>query len=633
MGPYWDRMKESWAVYQWVYKELIPQSSKKRIKIMMIPMFLYAAFGVFIPYCLAGVIDGLVAVKDAQYIVDPTFWDMTILLKPAIIWLSVVVLFMVVRLWLHHSYMIHREHVKTANQGEIERIINKKLLEKSRGQHLRYKNSLSQSSINRARSRIQYLESLMLFQGLSAIFDLLISFTLIWVVSPVAGLITSIAFVYYLIQSVMMNKNVADVYRPIDDEYKVHNDKLEEMWDKAIRVKSFGTEEDIQDLLTDSYAKVSLQGKNFWIDFIKKIRKKDLVNVIALAIVYVYATYSIGFSLLAGVATIGVLVPIYSWTWGVVANIWRVGHIEMEFNWCMSTIKKLKESLEIKPDIVDSNPSVLKITKTPHLRFENVSFSYIDEDGKKNPTLRDICFDVKPGEKVALIGESGAGKSTLGHLILRGSDPDSGMITLDGVDLRDVSIKAWMDSVGEIPQDLEIFNDTMRANLLKAIPSDCHGQYSDEDILEMMENFAINFNGSLPKGLDTELGHKGMKLSGGQKQRVAIGQMALKNPNILVVDEATSSLDATTTRKVQKGFEKLFTDQNHSGIFIAHNLSTVKDLCDKFIILRSLDSVPEGESQIEAIGSSLDELYHESRTLEKLMDDQDMTPLGVIVEN
>lgn len=376
------------------------------------------------------------------------------------------------------------------------------------------------------------------------------------------------------------------------------------------------------------YEDVSLRGRNFWIWFIKQIRIKDAVNVFALAVVYTFVTFEVARSVLSGSAEVGILIPIYSWTWSVVSNIWRIGHLEKEFSWSGPSIKKLKDALEIEADIVDSNPTIQKINETPHLRFEKVTFSHKDENGNLQPTLRGVTFDVAPGEKVALIGKSGAGKSTIGHLVLRGSDPDDGRITVNGEDLRDVSIRAWMDIVGEIPQDLEIFNDTLRANLLKAIPTSEHYKYSDQYISDMMDRFAINFNGSLPGGLDTELGHKGLKLSGGQKQRVAIGQMALKQPNILVVDEATSSLDATTIKTVQEGFTQLFVNKNCSGIFITHNLATVKDLCDRFIVLKPLSEVLDDDPQIEAIGSSLDELYDISPTLRQLMVDQGMVPVA-----
>ncbi len=606
ISSYLQRTKESLSVYRWVFKNTVPERSKKHLWRMIPLMLFYEASGMAIPLCFGLVVNAMIQGENYKIL------------------FATIVLLMIFRLILHRLYMIEREYIKGYNESALNDFITNNLFSKSIGQHVRFKEELSQSSMNRARSSIRYLTSLMLFEGITSTYSLVLSFCFLWFLAPFAGFVLTIALTLYVLGSLIMNKEVIEKFGPIDKDFKRHNDKLEESWDKSVRILSLGKGKDITDILNRRYESINENSRNFWIGFINKITYKDMINVFSLAVVY--GAYMFGdFGRVGDSMSVGFLLPLFSWSWNVVNNIWRIGHIEQEFNWCLPTIKKLKHSFEIVPDIVDHNPKVLSFTKTPSISFENVTFNHVKE-GFVKETIRDLSFSINPGEKVALIGASGAGKTTITKLLQRAYDPHSGSIVVGGHDLRNVSIKAWNEVIGEIPQQIDIFDGTLRDNLLVAVQTEDHNEYTDEVLQRTMDHFVIDF--CQEKGLETKVGHNGVWLSGGQQQRVAIAQIALKKKaSVYIIDEATSSLDATTEKEVQNGFLKLLKG-NKSALVVAHNLSTVRNICNKFIVLRSLSETLEGESQIEAQGNSFEEIYPHSPILRRIMEDQ-----GLSLEN
>ncbi len=202
------------------------------------------------------------------------------------------------------------------------------------------------------------------------------------------------------------------------------------------------------------------------------------------------------------------------------------------------------------------------------ISFSNVSFSY---DYSRRPALNEVSFDVEPGKTVALVGSSGAGKTTAAHLLMRFWDPDSGSIKLDGHDLKDYELDALRERIALVAQDTYLFNSSLRENLLVARPD-----APEADVRSAVEMSGLaSFVDSLPEGLDTRVGERGAQLSGGQRQRVAIGRAFLKDASVLILDEATSHLDATTERQVRQALDRLSGDR--TTLVIAHRLSTVRN--------------------------------------------------------
>ncbi len=220
-----------------------------------------------------------------------------------------------------------------------------------------------------------------------------------------------------------------------------------------------------------------------------------------------------------------------------------------------------------------SDAKALEVTHG-EVRFEHVVFSYNDS----RQILNDIDFTIPPGQKVAVVGGSGGGKSTLVRLLFRFYDVQSGSIKIDGQDIRDVTQQSLRESIGIVPQDTVLFNDTIYYNIAYAKPDATKAAIEHAAKMAHLKGFID----SLPDGYDTVVGERGLKVSGGEKQRIAIARAILKNPRILVFDEATSALDSESEKAILSAFSEVATD--HTTLVIAHRLSTIID-ADQILVM------------------------------------------------
>ena len=251
-----------------------------------------------------------------------------------------------------------------------------------------------------------------------------------------------------------------------------------------------------------------------------------------------------------------------------------MGMVYREIKQAIIDIEKMFTVLSRNPEIKDSPGAVPLIVTSGNVRFDNVQFAYEPD----RPILKGLSFDVPAGKTVAIVGPSGAGKSTISRLLFRLYDVSSGRILIDGQDIRDVTQASLRASIGMVPQDTVLFNDTIRYNIR-------YGRWeaSDAEVEEAARLAQIDgFIRMSPKGYETQVGERGLKLSGGEKQRVAIARTVLKAPPILVLDEATSALDSHTEREIQDSLERV--SRNRTSLVIAHRLSTIVT-ADEIIVL------------------------------------------------
>lgn len=241
----------------------------------------------------------------------------------------------------------------------------------------------------------------------------------------------------------------------------------------------------------------------------------------------------------------------------------------------MAGFKRFTEMLDKDPDVKDHPDAIEVNTLQGNIEFHHVTFKY---EENKTPVLKGINLKVHAGETVALVGPSGAGKTTIASLIPRFYDVDEGKITIDGIDIRNMTKKFLRKNIGVVQQDVFLFTGTIKENI-------AYGKRdaTDEEIYEAARRAHLDeFINDLPDGYETQIGERGLKLSGGQKQRIAIARMFLKNPPILILDEATSALDTETERLIQQSLNELA--KNRTTIVIAHRLATIKN-ADRIMVV------------------------------------------------
>jgi len=320
------------------------------------------------------------------------------------------------------------------------------------------------------------------------------------------------------------------------------------------------------------------QNRDYYKLKMKSIRRVLFINPITEIIGGLFGSVIIiwlGRQVMAGQLSFGVFVLFFGSIMSIISPIKKLGNVNALTQQALAANERIYDILDARPSVVESQSA----KKTPRIQqkitFENVSFHY---EKATDYVLKNINLEINVGELVAIVGPTGTGKSTLANLIPRFYDPTEGSVRIDGVNLREVTFKSLRDQIGIVAQETILFNDTVRANI-------SYGRFdaSQKEIEEAaLKAFAHRFIVKMPKGYDTMTGDRGFRLSGGEKQRIAIARAILRNPPILILDEATSQLDSESEQIVQEALDKLM--QGRTVIAIAHRLSTIKK-ASKIVVL------------------------------------------------
>jgi ABC-type multidrug transport system fused ATPase/permease subunit len=267
----------------------------------------------------------------------------------------------------------------------------------------------------------------------------------------------------------------------------------------------------------------------------------------------------------AGALTLGSLLAFVAYLAGFYQPLNRLTEIDNTIQQAIAAGSRILEVLDVQPTIQDAPDAAPLSNLQGHVRFENVTFAY-----EQDKVLEGVNLEIAPGEVVALVGRSGAGKTSIANLLLRFWDPQEGRILVDGRDIRSVTLASLRSQIGVVLQDTFLFNGTVRDNLLYGRP-----EASEAEMLAASQAaHADDFVRRLPQGYDTQVGERGVKLSGGEKQRLALARAILVNPRILILDEATSSVDAEAEYLIQQALENVM--RGRTALVIAHRLSTIR---------------------------------------------------------
>lgn len=429
--------------------------------------------------------------------------------------------------------------------------------------------------------------------------------------------IATIAAAYALMFSFSWELSLVSIIPlPIMLLYGIHFNRKLKAKNRAIRQKiadvNVAAENSIQGIReVKSYSQENFQKKKFGVSNaeLKKSRERmysTMANyqtgISFMRDFYYFMTIAGGILLIsARRCEIADLVTFVLYVSVVLPPIDRLINFTEQFSQGMASFERFTEIMDIKPQIEDNDGAVpLAVTKG-EVDYSDVSFSY-ESDGREI-VISHLDLHIPGGSKAALVGESGAGKSTIAALLARFYERGGGTITIDGQDIDNVTQKSLHDSIGFVQQNVFLFDATIKENLRYGKSS-----ATDEEMWEALRNANLyDFVASLPDGLDTEVGERGTRLSGGQKQRLSIARVFLKNPKILVFDEATSSLDTESEALIQDAFDRLA--KGRTSIVIAHRLSTIKDSDIIFVIDKGMVAEKGTHESLMALGGRYSRLY------------------------
>lgn len=291
---------------------------------------------------------------------------------------------------------------------------------------------------------------------------------------------------------------------------------------------------------------------------------------------------------IAGEMSVGQLISFVLYSTFVGASFGGIAELYAQIQKAIGATERVFELLDESPEKINSDSNKTQEKIKGNVTFNNVAFSYPTR--QEIQVLKNVNFSAEFGQKIAIVGPSGAGKSTISSLLLRFYDITSGEITVDGKNIYDYDLEALRGNMSIVPQDVILFGGTIRENIAYGKPD-----ASDEEIiLAAKQANAFNFVNGFPEKFETLVGERGVKLSGGQRQRIAIARALLKNPSILILDEATSSLDSESEKLVQEALEVLM--EGRTSIIIAHRLSTIRN-ADKILVLDNGEISEEGTHQ------------------------------------
>jgi len=398
--------------------------------------------------------------------------------------------------------------------------------------------------------------------------------------APLFALGLLIFVTIYVLCAALTFKKISHLSREWAEADNKQTGQLADSISNILSVKSYGREAHER----HRYANFSRATMNAGFAQMRGQMSRDMgFNIVNTGIVAIIAVFLIIGQPVFGLA-ISTLILIVNYSMQILGELWNVNNIFKGINRVFGDAYEMTEILDMKDDVVDLPGAKELIVKRGEISYENVEFKHHDA---KEAIFSNFNLDIKPGERIGLVGISGSGKTTLTKLLLRFADVENGQITIDGQNIKNVQQVSLRESIAYVPQETSLFHRTIAENIAYAKPD---ATQKEIERAAKLAN-AHEFIRSLPNGYETLVGERGIKLSGGQRQRIAIARAILKDAPILVLDEATSALDSESEALIQDALVKLM--KGRTSIVVAHRLSTIASL-DRIIVLDNGKIVEQG---------------------------------------
>ncbi len=435
-------------------------------------------------------------------------------------------------------------------------------------------------SIERGTTGIEFLLSFMLFNILPTLIEIALVCGILWVLFNIwFAIVTFVTIAGYIVFTLAVTEWRTKYRREMNATNSEANSKSIDSLLNYETVKYFGNEAHEASRYESAlagYEKASVHSK---VTLSLLNLGQAVIIAAGLAVIMVMA----GQGVIAGRMTVGDFVLVNTYLIQLYIPLNFLGFVYRETRQSLIDMEEMFGLLHINAEVKDSPGAETLRLSGGQIVFDHVSFGY----DPRRPILKDVSFTVRPGKKVAIVGSSGAGKSTISRLLFRFYDVQTGRIMIDGQDIMDVTQSSLRASIGVVPQDTVLFNDTIYYNIAYGRPNAASAEIEEAAKHARIHDLIM----SLPDGYQTIVGERGLKLSGGEKQRVAIARTILKEPSILLFDEATSALDSKTEQEIQASLREV--SAGHTTLVIAHRLSTVVD-ADEIIVLDQGEIIERG---------------------------------------
>jgi ATP-binding cassette, subfamily B, bacterial len=433
--------------------------------------------------------------------------------------------------------------------------------------------------------QLQSVFSITLAEFIRQLVILISGIVIIFLWMPKLSMIMLLTFPAIVISAMVFGRYIRKLSKQRQDELAKTNTIVEETFQSFTIVKSFANEwyESMRyGKAVDDIVKISMR--------FAKIRGVFFTFIITVLFGGIFFILWQGALMLErGEMEAGDLFSFIMYTGILGGAIASFGTLYTQIASAIGATERIQEILDTPSELpIQKSDTVTDLKIKGDVQYQNVVFSYPTR--KDLTILKGINIDIKSGQKIALVGQSGGGKSTIVQLLMKFYNPDSGSILVDNKNVNDYDLTQFRKNIGIVPQEVILFGGTIRENIAYGKPN-----ASEEEInMAAQQSNCLEFIQSFPQGMETIVGERGIKLSGGQRQRVAIARAILKDPKILILDEATSSLDAESEKLVQEALDKLM--QNRTSIIIAHRLSTIRDV-DCIYVLENGQMLEKGNHQ------------------------------------